>query len=935
MSPPGAAAFPPSSHPAAPGAAPAVKRICLVTGELAGPDYNGGIGTANRGLALALRARGHGVDILYTRVDREVPFCFRGTFAAQVEAFARLGIRLMCIRHGGEWHDWLAKSWLAMEHLIRQRYDFVFFNDTHGTAYYPLLARRTGSPALAATPMAVVTHSATQWIAELNESPITTLEDVRLMELERRSIELADFVLSPSAYLLAKYRSYGWRLPAATFVRPNILPREERRPPPARRRVAIDELVFFGRLERRKGLWLFCEVLDRIKHRLAGRGVTFLGKFTLEDGESTGFSLLRRSAAWPFAARLLHGFDREQALAYLKGGRRLAVMPSREDNSPCAILECLTEGIPFIASGGSGGEELLAVESREDCLFEPTVEALARKLLAVLERGAVTAAPAFDPERNEAALMAWLEDLLDEGGAAAAAPAATPVEDAPAEEPAPLLLVLVPASLDPGDAAARIARTIERHRGRVTPIVLAADPAALAPAFEATPQLAHVPVVDVRSWPEIAAAAPVEGATLAALCHVTQPIGPDAFARARLCFAAQGEIAAVTGLVAAADAAPPDVAAPPHVSLPGTRRTVARHLVGNAPALFPLSQETNGGFVLLRAELLPLLAAHSPFDAQYGRLERMGDWVHALLLSLDAQGRRFELLPDLALEEEVGEAAFEPFRLGRLLRALAGGEPGTPPGSEPMLLARLALEVALEGERRAAAAACLAPLAAKLGRPLDEAGAYAGRDGFALLAAMAQAAGQTELALELVAQSLTEEAKAAGDRPTLGEQVRRRAATISLVGLAAERRFAAVNLGHDWSFRLLADDRELEIHPNPAHEGRAAIVFRALDLARVERFTGAVRLANPQARPVRFRVDVTACDRSGHFSFERIVAGGETARFDVALPEATRKPCNVALGSEMADPADATRDAWARWVDPAFAGGAADASPGVAGTEAA
>ena len=44
-------------------------RVCIVTGEIAGPDYNGGIGTANRGLALSLRNAGFAVDVLYTRVE--------------------------------------------------------------------------------------------------------------------------------------------------------------------------------------------------------------------------------------------------------------------------------------------------------------------------------------------------------------------------------------------------------------------------------------------------------------------------------------------------------------------------------------------------------------------------------------------------------------------------------------------------------------------------------------------------------------------------------------------------------------------------------------------------------------------------------------------------------------------------------------------------
>lgn len=109
-------------------------RICIVTGEIAGPDYNGGIGTANRGLALSLQSAGFAVDVLYTRVESGRPFTFRGSFEEQVAAFRALGINLLCIDHKGRWDDWLGKSLRVMETLQSRPYDIAFFDDTHGNA---------------------------------------------------------------------------------------------------------------------------------------------------------------------------------------------------------------------------------------------------------------------------------------------------------------------------------------------------------------------------------------------------------------------------------------------------------------------------------------------------------------------------------------------------------------------------------------------------------------------------------------------------------------------------------------------------------------------------------------------------------------------------------------------------------------------------------
>ncbi len=913
---------------------PAGRKICLVTGELSGPDYNGGMGTANRGLALALRRHGYQVDILYTRVDRQEPFCFRGSFEEQVRAYRDLGIRLLCIAHDGEWNDWLAKSHQAMLHLTAGRYDHVFFNDTHGMGYYPLLARRTGSPELARTSMAVVTHSATQWVAELNQSAIMSVEDVRLLEMERRSIELADAVVSPSAYLLDKYRGYGWQLPKNTVVLPNLLPEENHRRPLDIRHVAVEELVFFGRLERRKGLWMFCEALDRIKYQLNGRPVTFLGKATQEDGEATSFSLVRRSAAWPFEVRLLHGFDREQALNYLKAGPRLAVMPSWQDNSPCAILECLHNGIPFIASSGSGGEELLAATCRESNLFEPTVDALCRKLRSALDHGAATARPASDPDHNEASLMTWLESLLSDHRSGPVSQAVPRVAEAAAAkakdvEALPRLLLIATTSLDPRQAALSIARIAALHAGRAEITVLAEEPAALAAELRSTPMGAAIPVVEVRRYAEWVASVAGLSAVLA-ICHVSQPISPDWIARARTCLEGESGIVALTGLVAL-QAAPPRER-PYFISVGDATCKVKRCLIGNSPALFLLGQETNSGFLALRADALAAVEDILPLDPQYGRAKRMGDWIHEIVVRLHARGRRFEVLPDHPLDRTVEEEPSPVFRLGGVLRSLVGSQLGYPPGSEPALLSRLAIETMIETEKRSASAECLSYTAEKLGRPVDDADLYGSREEtYRMLSTMAQACGRTELALELLAESLGDSLKGRTHAPTsLAALVRRRSASIGLYDLAATQSFVGHNLSHEWSFKIFEGAREIEIHPNSSQEGRAGMSFLALDLAPIERLTGAVRLAAPTARPVCFRLGIAAVDRSYHYGVEHVVRPGEVIEIDEVLPEAARRRCNVTLATEMADPLDSTRDAWARWVDLSFTAFDGDGADGPA-----
>jgi hypothetical protein len=67
--------------------------------------------------------------------------------------------------------------------------------------------------------------------------------------------------------------SQGWTLPEQSFVHPNILPTPAEAPTiipahaqvmHAASRVSVKEFVFFGRLERRKGLWIFLDVFTSL-----------------------------------------------------------------------------------------------------------------------------------------------------------------------------------------------------------------------------------------------------------------------------------------------------------------------------------------------------------------------------------------------------------------------------------------------------------------------------------------------------------------------------------------------------------------------------------------------------------------------------------------------------------------------------------------------
>ncbi len=156
----------------------------------------------------------------------------------------------------------------------------------------------------------------------------------------------------------------------------------------ARRRGS--ELVFFGRLETRKGLDLFCDALDR----LVTAGVTVppcdVPRQTRQRQRhpERRVPAQARSEKWPFRWQIISTLDRDGAMAYLRKPNRVAVLPSRIDNLPYTVLECLGSNIPFVAANTGGIPEMIRPADRDARPLRPDdVGLVAERLASVISSG--------------------------------------------------------------------------------------------------------------------------------------------------------------------------------------------------------------------------------------------------------------------------------------------------------------------------------------------------------------------------------------------------------------------------------------------------------------------------------------------------------------------------------------------------------------------
>ena len=422
-------------------------KVCIVTEEIIGPVRNGGIASTYYHLSKGLAAHGHEVHVLFLKgrvVQDETPEHW-------IDHFAEFGVTLhyLDLPKGPAWGpaiEWQARFKAAYEWLRdREAFDVVHTSEWRGGLTYALMAKRLGL-AFPETLFLVKTSSPHIWNRHYQMQPIERRELVLAAYAEQKCVELADAVIGGSAHLITFMEQIGYRVPDQNvFVQPNIVDfskvivTDERPPRNPGDIVKTKELIFFGRLEGRKGVELMCNALDILIERgTPPEKVSFMGKWgaplATQNGMKVEDYIAAKSEDWPFPVTLITDKNQPAALSHMCSRDMIAVMPSLIENSTMAVYETLENNIPFIATAVGGTPELIAPEDHAACLVAPKSTALADRLEAVLQEGQVIAHPSFSNERNLESwygFHAYVGDKVAEKGRAAAIAEIAGVMDAP------------------------------------------------------------------------------------------------------------------------------------------------------------------------------------------------------------------------------------------------------------------------------------------------------------------------------------------------------------------------------------------------------------------------------------------------------------------------------------------------------------------------
>ncbi|WP_428681711.1 glycosyltransferase [Reyranella sp.] len=390
-------------------------RICIATEDIVGPVRNGGIGTTYAALAELLANLGHEVTILYLKgheVENETIEHWADYYAVKKIRFMPVPNYARLDRYPVGGDRWAHASYNMFRYLTEHPVDVVHVSEWRAAGYFSLLAKRQGL-AFRDTLFIVKTSSPWLWNRLYGLQPFQRLDDLAKVHAERRSVELADMVIGGSLHLLRWMHSQGYDMPRdRIFVQPNVATFEHLASLARSRtweqgsRHPIDEIVFFGRLEARKGLLIFIQAIKRLIRqgtKLPAK-ISFMGKPGEPVLERTGEDVVgyirAETATWPTTVEILSDFQQYEGVEYLLGGNRLAIMPSLIENSSLAVYEAVICKVPFIASDSGGTPELVDAADHRHVLCPAHPVPLADRIALALERGGYVAAPSFDNEEN-------------------------------------------------------------------------------------------------------------------------------------------------------------------------------------------------------------------------------------------------------------------------------------------------------------------------------------------------------------------------------------------------------------------------------------------------------------------------------------------------------------------------------------------------------
>lgn len=397
---------------------------CIVSPETLGPFANGGVGTAAYRLAQLLAREGETVTILFTgRVTRED----RGQWEKELYSDRAIGLIVL-----DEWthpcqpadiiepspNDPDSRQALGVHAFLQQQaFSIVYFQEYMGHGLRAVQAKATGLE-FKQTIFVTWCHSSQLWSMRGNNRHIATRNDLIKEAHERICVRQSEIVATPSMYM-AEWVQNEWDLPSPQFLPYWYTPPKGTHSTARKQRAfrGFNHLIFFGRLEKRKGLDLLLNALrsSNILPREI-KQVSFLGRQIKIDNRMSGELISESLEGLGLPFQIVDNLDTDEAIDWLQSQKHaLAISPSLLDNFPFVLVELLAIGIPFLSTRVGGIPEIVGEANADEILMEPTVRSIREKLEEVFSRQLLTIDydSGFDTAAAAKTILSFHRSLVD------------------------------------------------------------------------------------------------------------------------------------------------------------------------------------------------------------------------------------------------------------------------------------------------------------------------------------------------------------------------------------------------------------------------------------------------------------------------------------------------------------------------------------------
>ncbi len=266
----------------------------------------------------------------------------------------------------------------------RKPFDIVECHDTAGLGlFFPLFSR-----------VKFITRMHTSWTlaAVLNKEPIT-LDKKIVYFLEKEQIKRSDALNADSFSLRKKSAEFFKINPSEIDVTYYGIDLSKYKSVPKKKRIKGDYLIYFGRLEERKGMRTLAHALPKVFSKYPSLKMMFVGNPHVEERHHR---LIKHFDAKKYIFKKNKQFEKN--LIFIKHlphkelnpiikHAKLVVLPSQWEAFGFTCLESMALGKSVLATSGSGFEEQIVKDGKYGFLVKPNnSKALSNKIISCLKR---------------------------------------------------------------------------------------------------------------------------------------------------------------------------------------------------------------------------------------------------------------------------------------------------------------------------------------------------------------------------------------------------------------------------------------------------------------------------------------------------------------------------------------------------------------------